>query len=219
MAESDPSRVAVRVTVGPSHNSQTVIASGGKTIITQQQPFASSANNLYGVHVAQPSSSLQPLISVLQAITKKQELELRVLQGTSKPASEPTSQPVRKFNVNVKIFNPDKKSKSETYVLRDVSNDNISTSLQLRKEIALQFGRELVCDDHKFPVGYMKGSRRVWIRTEKDIEDIWSSIMKGDTVSFWCEGVSEAKKIEISSSEDEEDYLRKPKRKRKKCLD
>ena len=40
--------------------------------------------------------------------------------------------------------------------------------------------------------------------------------MKGDTVSFWCEGVSEAKKIEISSSEDEEDYLRKPKRKRKK---
>ena len=131
MAESDPSRVAVRVTVGPSHNSQTVI-------------------------VAQPSSSLQPLISVLQAITKKQELELRALQGTSKPASEPTSQPVRKFNVNVKIFNPDKKSKSETYVLRDVSNDNISTPLQLRKEIALQFGRELVCDDHKFPVGYIE---------------------------------------------------------------
>ena len=94
--------------------------------------------------MAQPSSSLQPLISVLQAITKKQELELRALQGTS--------QPVRKFNVNVKIFNPDKKSKSETYVLRDVSNDNISTPLQLRKEIALQFGRELVCDDHKFPV-------------------------------------------------------------------
>lgn len=189
---------AVNVTVAPSHNSlsQTVITSTGKTV----RP------TVFGV--AQPPGTLQPLISALQAITKKQEDQLKTLQG--KPATKPV-------NLNVKIINPEKKSVSETYVMRDLSCETISTPSKLIKEIAEQFG-ELVPSDLKFPVGYFKGTTKVWIRSENDIQDVWSFINKGENVSLWCHGVSESSRmVEVVSSENEEDYCaKKPKRKRRR---
>ena len=48
------------------------------------------------------------------------------------------------MNFNVKIINPLNKKEFETYVLRDVLKDRISTPTLLCKEFIQQFGESLV---------------------------------------------------------------------------
>ena len=70
------------------------------------------------------------------------------LTGASNPlVTSRVSQSVisnHKMNFNVKIINPLNKKEFETYVLRDVLKDRISTPTLLRKEFIQQFGESLV---------------------------------------------------------------------------
>lgn len=75
--------------------------------------------------------NLQPIITALQALTKKQQSPKVAVQAVA-------------FSLNIKLINPDKKSVFETYVLREVGSFNAATPIQLRQQILKQFGDKLV---------------------------------------------------------------------------
>ena len=144
-----------------------------------------------------PTTNLQPLLTVLQALNKNQEAA-KVMQTKS-------------VNINVKIINAAKKNMSETYVLRGVGSHNVANPTQLREQILRQFGSELVSSKADFAIGYQKGTSKVWIRTSSDIEDLWSFIYNGTNMTLWCHGLNP-----ILSDSDDDDEVSKPKRKKKK---
>ena len=129
------------------------------------------------------------------------------------------------MNLNVKVINPNKKSQSQTFVLRSISSA-ISTPMQLKEEILKQFCSELVPDDLEFPVGYTKGGSKVWIRMASDVQDVWSFVHSNESVALWCHGIAatgttggKRQKHFISESDsDSDDPKSKKKRKKKKSL-
>ena len=148
-------------------------------------------------------ANMQPLLSVLQTVRNKG-------QQTARQADKPANS--LKSNLNVKIINPDKKRLCETYVLHNVSVDEITTPSQLKEVILAQFGGELVSSDLDFPVGYMRSGTKVWIRSTSDIQDVWQFVKKNENITLWCHGIS------VNRSESDSDSpIEKPKRKKKKC--
>ncbi len=121
-------------------------------------------------------------------------------------------------NVNVRVIKPNRKSQYETYVLRNIGSHNISTSKGLKEEIFRQFGSDIVSGKLDFPVGYMKGGSKVWVRASSDIEDIWTFVSKGENITLWCNGISSAtQKTQLSSGSESDDdsYSKKPRKKKK----
>lgn len=110
----------------------------------------------------------------------------------------------------------------QIYVLRDVSEGAVSTPQKLVEQLQKQFG-SLVPSTRQFPVGYMKGSSKVTIRTAADVADIWAYVKKGDQISLWCQGVRSPKvssvNVEGSDSEsDDEGWSKKKIRTKKRKL-
>ena len=121
----------------------------------------------------------------------------------------------RKVNFNVKVINPTKKKEFETYVLREVSKDRISTPTLLRKELIQQFGESLVSSAQDFAVGYYRGCCKLSICSPADIEEVWKCACKGENITLWCNGPKQTR-IEIGSDSDE-DVVPKQRKKQKRC--
>ena len=73
-------------------------------------------------------------------------------------------------------------------MLRDIAKESVKSPLHL-KEIWKQFGSEIVSSDLDFPVGYMKGNSKMNITTTADVNDVWASVKKGESISLWCDRV------------------------------
>ena len=171
--EHDQPALAVNVAIG-----QSVAQSGNKAIQTvtrslpqqQQKPRSVTVSPLITSLVRDPRTSqpvtLNPvtLNTALQALAKAQQANSAPL--LPKQQGSRVSSASKPINLNIKVINPDKKSESQTFVLRNISGA-VSTPPQLREEILKQFGPELVPDDLDFPVGYTKGGNKVWIRMFK----------------------------------------------------
>ena len=131
------------------------------------------------------------------------------LTGTSNPlVTSRVSQPVvsnRKINFNVKIINPLNKKEFETYVLRDVLKDCISTPTLLCKEFIQQFGESLISSDQDFAVGHYKGCCKLSICSLADIEEVWKNSLKGESITLWCNGPKQTRNQ--NNSESDEDAL------------
>ena len=170
------------------------------------------------------------LNTALQALAKAQQANSVPLQPKQQgsrvsTSSIPPSSASKPINLNITVINPDKKSESQTFMLRNISGA-VSTPPQLREEILKQFSPELVPDDLDFPVGYTKGGNKVWIRTATDVQDVWSYIRCNESVSLWYHGVStsapKGKRPKDFSSETDSDsddsfkYKKRRKKKRKK---
>ena len=74
-------------------------------------------------------------------------------------------------------------------MLRYVSKDSVNSLLEIKREMLKQFGSEVVSSDLEFAVGYMKGNSKVSIISSVDMDEVWASVEKGDSVSLWCEKV------------------------------
>ena len=123
----------------------------------------------------------------------------------------------KRINFNVKIINTEKKKEFETYVLRNVTKDSISTPPLLRKELLHQFGDRLVSRKQEFAVGFMKNSSKVSIRSSADIEDVWQYALKDDQITLWCHGITASKrKNEASDSESDEELFQDTSKQTKK---
>ena len=76
-----------------------------------------------------------------------------------------------------------------------------------------------------FDVGYLQNSTVVSLRSPEDIQEIWSSMIKGTKVTLWCDGLRsravtgtksrKRRPKDDSSDESDVDCLEKPKKKTK----
>ena len=44
-------------------------------------------------------------------------------------------------------------------------------------------------ENHSF--GFMKGVSKVMIHSRADIEEVWKSVSRGDSVTLWCHGAEQ----------------------------
>ena len=105
--------------------------------------------------------------------------------------------------------------KHNNYVLHEVSSDNVTTPDCLKKEILRQLGPDVASPKLNFPVGYIKSTNKLWIKSGSDIKDVWSYVKRGDSISLWCNG---CRGLTVSSESEEDERcsrLSKPKPKKK----
>ncbi len=134
-------------------------------------------------------------------------------RSTNTPSPQVPVPVMKPVNFNVKVINPDKKKECQISVLRGVTEQMTSTPQNLIEELQRQFGSQLVPTTHQFPVGYMKGSTKVTIRSAADLADIWTCVKKGVQVSLWCEGVHRnIARCEVSDSASDDEGPPKKKR-------
>ena len=82
--------------------------------------------------------------------------------------------------------------------------------------------------EEEFDVGYQQNNVVVNIRSADDLNELWSSVMKGTNVVLWCDGLkkidsaprSKRRRAQCSDDDDEpECSSKKTKKKRKKDAD
>ena len=117
-----------------------------------------------------------------------------------------------------------KKDKGKTFTLRDLNPLTLRTCTQLKALIKAQLGADLI---EEFDIGYIQGNTVVSLRSSRDIQKVWSSVLKGENITLWCDGLlkesqsgTAAKKRPNKSaqeeSEDDEDSGVTKKKKKKK---
>ena len=112
----------------------------------------------------------------------------------------------------IQVFNPDCKKQYDTLMLRDIAKESVKSTLHL-KEIWKQFGSEIVSSDLDFPVGYMKGNSKMNMKGNSkmnitaaaDVNDVWASVKKGESISLWCDRVRFRLKRKADNSESNSD--------------
>ena len=57
----------------------------------------------------------------------------------------------------------------------------------------------------EFPVGYLKGNSKVSIISAADVNDVWASVKKGESISLWCDRVRVWSKRKADDSESNSD--------------
>ena len=98
--------------------------------------------------------------------------------------------------VAVKVINPEKKSESKLFMLRNVGIDKLDSLPELKHVILDQFGGEIVSADLKFDVGYFRGNKRVCLLNADDMNDVKKLFRSSDghNVTLWCMGCSRKRK-------------------------
>ena len=61
-------------------------------------------------------------------------------------------------------------------------------------QISSQLGASVVSADGKYDVGYMKGTSRLCIHSEVDLDEIWSKILRGVACTLWWDGLAPQEK-------------------------
>ena len=55
-----------------------------------------------------------------------------------------------------------------------------------RKEQFAQFGSKLIDNNNEFDFGYYKGTKRLWIRNDSDLEEL-IKLLQTKSLTLWCE--------------------------------
>ena len=172
----------------------------------------------------QPLNHVKPVSTTTAALVQAY-LTLNNMANTTRSSSNNVRTPIDnnavvmsapsvsvKCDFYVKVLNPNRKKEFSTYVLRDITKEKMSTPQKLRRELNQQFGDALISSKLDFPVGYMKNSAKVSIRTSADINDIWKAATKSDQVTLWCYGISSN---ETSTDDDSDIEIKHQSKKRK----
>ena len=114
-----------------------------------------------------------------------------VMQPAQKPTQTlPADDRDAVTNLDLKVLNPRNKKDFRMYVLRQVSSD-LDSPNKLRNEIIEQYG-EITKLAHNMEMGYFQASRKVWINSRLDVNDLWSLVAKGEKITVWCVGSDES---------------------------
>lgn len=107
------------------------------------------------------------------------------------------------------------KKSAKTFTLRNINVSDVDTCSLLKSLIRAQLREDISAYD--FDVGYLNGASVVSIRNEDDLAEIWSSLLKGDKVTLWCNGLGRSsggsRREKADSDSDDSDIVSKPKRK------
>ena len=118
-------------------------------------------------------------------------------------------------SASVKIICPDeKRTDHKTFMMRDVNVEEVKPMVLFRKELHTQFGSKLIDIDNEFDFGYYKGTKRLWIRNDSDLEEL-IKLLQTKSLTLWCEGQRKKRKQPESSDSDEEYHRVKKKKKSK----
>ena len=217
----NPAQVALNIAVGSATIANAVTSQCSTPVVTVPSSGGSSVirvprRPLPVVLPQQPQASRPAGVQTQSAGSLSYNLP-----PVQQPQAPVIIRPAEKqVNLNVRVINPDKKKECEVYVLREITERVVSTPQSLIKELQRQFGPQLVPTTYHFPVGYMKGSTKVSIRTPADVADIWTHLNRGDQIVLWCEGVRRktSHSAELSDSESDEETSKKRKRSKKRKL-
>ena len=85
----------------------------------------------------------------------------------------------------------------------------------------MQLGADLI----EFDIGYIQGNTVVSLRSSKDIQEVWSSVLKGENITLWCDGLCKEgqsgagtkkwpnKSVQEESDDDDSGVTKKEKKK------
>lgn len=83
----------------------------------------------------------------------------------------------------LKVLSPENKKDYKTVSLRGLDKETIDTPAKLKAAIAMQ------CDglsDQSIDIGYFNHSKKLWINSRLDVNDVWAMVEKGERVTLWC---------------------------------
>ena len=139
--------------------------------------------------------------------------------------------------ISVKIITPSRKSEYKTFLVRDVTANDVQSLANLRGKFVEELGADLLAKDLQFDLGYYRGNKRMWIRNNSDLSDLLVRSSEKDELTLWCEGISTkpttsgkrkkksscasrpADYLEISSDSDSSTDKPKAKKKKKTLLE
>ena len=93
------------------------------------------------------------------------------------------------YTVYLKVLSPADKKDFNMFTLRDIKPTDISTPDELQCEELAKLPRTL-----EFKIGYFYHSQKLWINSQKDIQDAWNVFRNNDRLTFWCIGSKEKEK-------------------------
>lgn len=79
-----------------------------------------------------------------------------------------------------------KKDQGKTFALRNITPSLVQTRAQLKTLIKAQLDADVV---HEFDVGYIQNNTVVSLRSPQDIQEVWASLLRGNSVTLWCDGL------------------------------
>ena len=83
----------------------------------------------------------------------------------------------------LKVLCPENKKEFKTVTLRGLSPENIDTPTKLKEAISVQCSG---LDPENMEVGYYSHSTKLWINSRLDVNDVWTSIGRGEKLTLWC---------------------------------
>ena len=101
-----------------------------------------------------------------------------------------------------------KKDPGKTFALRNITPSLVQTQAQLKTLIKAQLDAELV---HEFDVGCIQNNTVVSLRSPQDIQEVWASVLRGQSVTLWCDGLrapcgrSAKKRLSSRATQDDSD--------------
>lgn len=120
-------------------------------------------------------------------------------------------------SVSIKVINPDKKSESKLFILRNVELSSIETPENMRSLLIEKLGQDLVAKEPGFEMGYFRSNKRVWVRNQDDVKEVVKQLSKDShCFTLWCMGKSMSKRVIELSDSDSDGGLTIPQSKRKR---
>lgn len=83
----------------------------------------------------------------------------------------------------LKVLCPENKKEYKTVTLRGLSEEKIDTPEKLKEAISVQCDG---LDPQNMEIGYFVHSKKIWINSRLDLDDVWSMVRKQDKVTLWC---------------------------------
>jgi len=90
----------------------------------------------------------------------------------------------------------------------------VGTCSRLKSLIRAQLREDITSSE--FDVGFVSGNNVVSIRSEQDLAEIWSNLLRRDKVLLWCDGLARSgsrKRNASDSDSDESDIVSNTKKK------
>lgn len=143
---------------------------------------------------------------------------LSVTQATSQSKSpncstSPSQLVQPGVQVVIKVINPTCKREYKCFnlILHDLSSITLRS---LKEEVLEQLGKNVICFDLKFDIGYMKGAQKISFSQADAMGEVMQKVVsKG--YKLWCEGIDSRKRsVEVLSviSDEEDDAKQKGKK-------
>ena len=90
-------------------------------------------------------------------------------------------------SVTAKVINPDRRSDYKNYLIRDVHSNDVQSLNEVKTLLQEELG-ERVPTSFDFDVGFYRGNKQVWMRSDNDVKEFLSILKEKPECVLWCTG-------------------------------